>query len=416
MVVNIALPLFFIANKIRFCAGVSDSCATECTWKEEECCRTATDEDVVGLLQTQINMHRLVSHDGQIPSVLFVKTHKTGSSTIANILHRLGDAQNKEFVLPCQNDPHGFIGWPLKFPGGGCDRPEAANQFDIICNHAVYNRTAMLAYLKKATSPFVFTVLREPVSQIQSAFDYFHDDENHGNISASDGSQEPTEEGQILLQKHFEKERAAGEDLWDDRIDFLRKVQNNPDLFKLETRARFGNSQSYDLGWYEAHEGNNAPSDEDIQKWVEGLDFSYVMVTEMFDEGLLLLRQKLQLKLEDISNLHLKQSSDPHLKPSVKQSQEIEDFLHIDFRLYAHYQKKFVQEWERYARSENSVDLKKLRELNDHISSACAQKIEVHGESVYPADCTWALRADTPEYDKYLRKKQAMMHWADNSQ
>jgi len=335
---------------------------------------------------------------------------------MANILHRLGDAQNKKFLLPCNNTNYTKLGWPLKFPGGSnfngdCDHPEAVNQFDIICNHAVYNRIAMLAYLKKAPPPFVFTILREPVSQIQSAFNYFLHDNRVADISASLLWKEPTEEGTMLMQQIIDNERAAGKDLWDDRIDFLKKVKNHPDKFDKNhavkmSRPRFLNSQSHDLGWYEANDWNILPSDEDIQKWVEGLDFSYVMLTEMFDEGLTLLSQKLNLMLEDVSNLHMKQLSYPHFEPSAEQSAELHDLLHIDFKLYAHYKKKFMQEWETYG---NSVALKKLRELNAHISSACDQKNDVHEQSVYPADCTWAMRADNIEYTKYLSKKQALI-------
>lgn len=394
------LLLSLIAHKI-LAMVIDDSVSTRTL--EKKFCRTSTDEDVVELLQTHMDVHSLASHDEQISPVLFLKTHKTGGSTIASILNRLGDAWNKEFLLPCDPESPSHLGWPGRFPGEGCVKP--SKQFDIICNHAVYNRTAMLAYLKKSKSPFIFTILRDPLSQIQSAFNYFNSSDSRESLTASLLSKEPTAAGNMLLKQLVDLELAGHEDVWDKRIHILKEMKNNPAKFRKVDRARFLNSQSYDLGWYEAHDGSSLPSDEDIQKWFEGLDFSYVMLTDMYDEGLVLLSQKLHLTLEDVSNVHLKQESYPQPKPSAKQFLELQDLLHLDFKLFAHYKSKFMKEWERYG---DSQALEKLRELNDRISSVCAQlSPRVQAQSVYSADCPWRMRADVEEFDEYLRQKQS---------
>lgn len=68
--------------------------------------------------------------------LLFLKTHKTGSSTIVNILHRFGDMRGLRFALPSRYQfsyPNRFQARLVKgwHPRG---RP-----FDILCHHMRFN-------------------------------------------------------------------------------------------------------------------------------------------------------------------------------------------------------------------------------------------------------------------------------------
>merc|ERR1712096_406580 len=100
----------------------------------------------------------------------------------------------------------------------------------MICNNAVYSHARMKEYLKP--QPLFFTILRSPLAQISSAFDYFRP--------------------------------PCGED-WNDRIKWLSQIPktrgNVQDKNKI-SRAQFRNSQAFDLGWYE-HTGDSLESDDD---------------------------------------------------------------------------------------------------------------------------------------------------------
>lgn len=70
--------------------------------------------------------------------LVFLKTHKTGGSSVVNLLHRFGEARGLRFALPHRYQ----FGYPNSFraervkgyrPGGP--------PFDIICHHMRFNLT-----------------------------------------------------------------------------------------------------------------------------------------------------------------------------------------------------------------------------------------------------------------------------------
>lgn len=70
--------------------------------------------------------------------LVFLKTHKTGGSSVVNLLHRFGEARGLRFALPHRYQ----FGYPSPFraervkgyrPGGP--------PFDIICHHMRFNLT-----------------------------------------------------------------------------------------------------------------------------------------------------------------------------------------------------------------------------------------------------------------------------------
>ncbi|KAJ7392602.1 galactose-3-O-sulfotransferase 1 [Desmophyllum pertusum] len=100
-------------------------------------------------------------------NVLFLKTHKTGSSTITNILNRYGDLHNLTFVLP-QVGFYNFY-WPLSFENSFIADLRGKRP-NILCNHARWNRNTMKELMGK--DAVFITILRNPVSQFESTFSY----------------------------------------------------------------------------------------------------------------------------------------------------------------------------------------------------------------------------------------------------
>ncbi|KAJ7388713.1 hypothetical protein OS493_035991 [Desmophyllum pertusum] len=122
---------------------------------------TKTDHD---LLPTQLERESCVP----MQQVLFLKTHKTGSSTMANIFFRYGDSRNLTFVL----GPGTLLGWPNKFRIAFPLRffSKAPN---ILCSHARFNKQPMNWLFPKETSKYV-TILRNPVDNFESVFNFAH--------------------------------------------------------------------------------------------------------------------------------------------------------------------------------------------------------------------------------------------------
>ena len=104
-----------------------------------------------------------------VRNILFLKTHKTGSSTFTNILNRYGDKNDLIITLPVKSY---LFHWPssfrLSFVESTYGRPP-----NILCNHARYNKVPMNWLFPKETSRYI-TILRDPVMQFESVFNFFH--------------------------------------------------------------------------------------------------------------------------------------------------------------------------------------------------------------------------------------------------
>lgn len=67
--------------------------------------------------------------------IVFLKTHKTASSTILNILYRYGDSHNLTFALPL--NMHSQLFYPAFFATHFVEgvRTRSVKEFHILCNH-----------------------------------------------------------------------------------------------------------------------------------------------------------------------------------------------------------------------------------------------------------------------------------------
>lgn len=104
-----------------------------------------------------------------LPPILFIKTHKTGSSTVQNILYRLALKHDLSVAFPAGSLANNFF-WPNKFKTDYLQND--LRTVDIFCNHAVYSDDILKSFPRKR-KVFKFTILREPSSLFKSTFNYF---------------------------------------------------------------------------------------------------------------------------------------------------------------------------------------------------------------------------------------------------
>ena len=77
-----------------------------------------------------------------IINVMFLKTHKTASSTVLNILFRFAETHNLSVALPAGKSFH--LGYPWLFlaryvEGWEGSKPGLQLRFNIMCNHLRFN-------------------------------------------------------------------------------------------------------------------------------------------------------------------------------------------------------------------------------------------------------------------------------------
>ncbi|KAM7437233.1 galactose-3-O-sulfotransferase 1 [Porites harrisoni] len=100
-------------------------------------------------------------------NVVFLKTHKTGSSTVTNILNRFGDKNNLVFVVPTQK--YNRLGWPWLFHEDYMIHYNHTKP-NMLCSHARYNRAVLERVMPNDT--VYVTILRDPVKHFESTFSY----------------------------------------------------------------------------------------------------------------------------------------------------------------------------------------------------------------------------------------------------
>ncbi|XP_062948006.1 galactose-3-O-sulfotransferase 4 [Cynocephalus volans] len=104
--------------------------------------------------------------------LVFLKTHKSGSSSVLSLLHRYGDRHGLRFALPARYQ----FGYPRLFQasrvkgyhpqGGGTQLP-----FHILCHHMRFNLKEVLQVMP--SDSFFFSIVRDPAALARSAFSYY---------------------------------------------------------------------------------------------------------------------------------------------------------------------------------------------------------------------------------------------------
>lgn len=287
-----------------------------------------------------------------VHNIAFVKTHKAGSSTIANILQRYGITHDLTFALP--NKIHHTYGYNyISKPGDILTKEKViplprGQEYNILFNHAIYNRTAFQEIMPKNTS--YITILREPFQQFVSAFEYYHVD----RIFASRNSDILNETNPIsaYLADPMKFERGVG-------------------LFSY-----IKNKQAEDLGMSR----EEFFRDEKLKAYIAQMDvdFSLVMIMEYFDESLLLLKRQLCWETKDI--LYIPKNKNRHKPYRNFTSQDYtrhKKISHLDYSLYSHYSAIFRNKLNDLG-EDFSQELVNFKQLLGQVKSSCLVKRSLH--------------------------------------
>ena len=269
-----------------------------------------------------------------VQQILFLKTHKTGSSTMANIFFRYGDSRNLSFVLGSDT----LLGWPNKFHLIFPLR-FFAKQPNILCSHARFNKRPMNWLFPKATTKYL-TILRNPVDNFESVFNFAH------------------------LGKSF----GLGDKL--DSLDqFLAKeIPFNHSRNVMTYLAR--NPMMFDLGLSLEYFQNLSAVNEYIQ-FVDK-EFDLVLIMDYFDESLVLMKRLLCWETDDILYVKLNERLDQEKARGLSESvqENIKRWNKADVLLFDYFNETF---WSK-VRNEGPgfyEDLADFRQRKEEIKQLC---------------------------------------------
>lgn len=311
-----------------------------------------------------------------ISRIVFLKTHKTASTTTASIFERYGYYRNLTFAIGrthILSYTYKFSHLNLmKFPG------MEGKPFDILCNHARYNRKEMDLVVPDAT---YVTILRRPEKQIDSAFGYF--------------------EMYRGMKLGMETNPLKA---------FMKEPRKYYKEHKYHMWQESRNGMLFDLGFDHKYDDDEAK----ILQKINELDaeFDLVMIAEYFDESLLLLKKLLCWEFEDILYLSSGVRSSSHrYELDEDLIKRLREWSHGDSLLYNHFNTTFWKKVADYGPT-FEADLKHFRQLNRAVFQDCIAENQMNKKDRREDKfmlknkserCAAILRADVP-YTGLIRK------------
>ncbi|XP_006818560.1 galactosylceramide sulfotransferase-like [Saccoglossus kowalevskii] len=278
---------------------------------------------------------------------IFIKTMKTGGSTTANILMRYGlyndlyAASYNIKYLYCSN----FTG------------------FDFMALHLRYNRTWMNNIIPDAR---YLTILRSPFSQLPSSFYYFK----------------------------FAKPLLNYTDPFRQYIEHLDSYHDFTDV-----HHQHRNGQMWFLNpEFEDEDQDNVTI---IQHAIRRIDkeMDFVIILDHFDESLVILKQIMCWKDEDII-YHISKKSRKRNTITTSMKINIRKWSLADTLLFEHFNRSLWDKVNNYDGDFNS-DLKRFRSKNAKVSFECSRN-KIHHVGTF----CWKLMMDTPQLRKFAKQNE----------
>lgn len=294
--------------------------------------------------------------------ILFLKTHKAGSSTVTNIFFRYGDARDLSFVLGSDT----LIGWPTRFRLG------QALDFDgtrpnFLASHTRFNKRVMNHLFPKEASKYV-TIVRNPVHQFESVFNYM----GMGSVFG------------------------FGNNLEGSLKAFLKKGIQFKDITKTRSSRLARNPQSFDLGLdYKFYQDAKA-----VNNHIEFLEkeFDLVMVSDYFDESAVLLKRLLCWEFEDV--LYMKNNERLDKEKAVGLGEDVIENIKrwnkADMLLFDHFNQTLWHKIKMEGESFNE-DLATFRRMKADLKNQCFTN-EVSTQRMYGNKMAkgFTLKSDLP--------------------
>ncbi|KAL4648189.1 galactose-3-O-sulfotransferase 3 [Arapaima gigas] len=269
-------------------------------------------------------------------SIAFLKTHKTASTTVQNLLFRFAERHNLTVALPFPACDHQFC-YPRSFSSRFVHPYTMPPQ--IITNHMRFDYTEVRHIMPNDT--MYITILREPASMFESLFTYY----NQYCLTfkrVPDGSLE------TFISHPWRYYRAKDKD-----------------------SMYAHNTLTYDLGGDKDHSATDTAYVKDFIAQIDSI-FSLVMISEHFDESLVLLRHLLSWDLEDVLYIKLNMrapNSKHHLSNDL--AVKIRTWNWLDTKLYDHFNATLWRRLRELGLSCVAKEVQLLRSMQDKLLRGC---------------------------------------------
>ncbi|XP_033637838.1 galactose-3-O-sulfotransferase 2-like [Asterias rubens] len=299
------------------------------------------------------------------PNLVFIKTHKTGSTTLSHIINRFGYTRKLSFALN-KRQTNGHLGYinlstttpeEIFLPPIGVSNLSRTFMYNLMTGHARYDRAKMDAFM---TSPTHYvTILRDPGHQFESAFSHFQFDDAF--LSKMERKRYKTIPAKL---EHFMEKP----EFYQDRLKHLSwEKQKGLRWYYAK------NNQIFDMGLdHEHHE-----DDDIVSAYIDKLEaeLDLVLITEYYDESLLLLKSCLCWDTADI--LYVSKNMRPPPTPvSESLRKKLRQWNSVDVKLYKHFNNSLWNKIREYGPN-FQTDLAKFREHLKEVFDECVGDLKV---------------------------------------
>ncbi|XP_078384839.1 galactosylceramide sulfotransferase-like [Oculina patagonica] len=289
---------------------------------------TATDE-----LPARISSCQPINH------IYFLRTHKTASSTTSTILLSYGINKNHTIILdPDLADRQ----WPALLELNKVSSLVQSDAAKIFCTHIRFNKEPINSVFPKTKAKYI-TIIRNPVDRFKSAW-MFHRIVEQAGISNNS----------FTINTFLKSPNALKE--MGKTLNKTKQILNC-----------FSNPNLFDMGFEREHFQNMTL----VRSYIDKMDreFDLVMITDYFNESLILLKRLLCWEFEDIVYIKLRVN-----KRTLEFEEDVKKntltWNHADAILFDHFNKTFWGKV-RQAGSTFYEDLETFRRINQEYQTLC---------------------------------------------
>uniref|UniRef100_A0A8D3E8T8 Galactose-3-O-sulfotransferase 2 n=1 Tax=Scophthalmus maximus TaxID=52904 RepID=A0A8D3E8T8_SCOMX len=274
--------------------------------------------------------------------IVFLKTHKTASSTILNILYRYGESRNLTFALPLNK--HSQLFYPFFFASHFVEgiSSRSVREFHIMCNHMRFRKSEVTLLAKITSQKYISSTVMNPVAMMESIFIYYRS-----------------------IQAFHKTERLD---------DFLNNNWRNYNSSLINNHYAH-NILAFDFGFDNNIAADSEHLEERASMAIAAIeqDFHLILISEYFDESMILLKHALCWSLEDVVSFKLNSRSEQTRHPLLANTAEkIKKWNALDWRIYLHFNTTFWQKVNSLVGQEQLItEVSQLRELQLKLSNTC---------------------------------------------
>ncbi|XP_054752758.2 galactosylceramide sulfotransferase-like [Lytechinus pictus] len=315
--------------------------------------------------------------------VVYIKTHKTGSTTLETLFNRFGYFHNLSFIFNGKQKYGHFEAMDLRkadmleqlLPPLGVETGDYARykNYETSAIHVRFYRDVFDRFMAKDTR-YVSSV-RDPADQWESAFNHFGFRKAISQLADANGQM-------VNITKTHKVPFNENNSTLDAIHEFLRKPKLYLEVLKKKGKVIYhfaNNDQTYDLST--DLESTQLHDEKLVNRTIDRLvdELDVVIVNEYFDESLLVMKKEFCWEFTDILYISQNKRAVKEMLPE-KTRAKIRDFNRADTLLHQRFNDSLWKKIEAYG-PDFQKDLNHYRQMLIDVNSECSAegKSKKHG-------------------------------------